>query len=194
MTDFKRGIKGAHVLASSADQSIAQHMRMTRLSIHCAIRCAEAGQDTVVFIDSLTRMARAFNTETRSHGRTMTGGLAANALEIPRQVFGAARKIEGGGSLTIVATILIETGSRMDDIIYQEFKGTGNMDLVLNRDCAEQRLWPAIDIKQSGTRKEELLMDKEEYQESIQLRRALSNLKPVAALGSLLEHLNQRAS
>ena len=194
VTDFKRGIKGAHVLASSADQSIAQHMRMTRLSIHCAIRCAEAGQDTVVFIDSLTRMARAFNTETRSHGRTMTGGLAANALEIPRQVFGAARKIEGGGSLTIVATILIETGSRMDDIIYQEFKGTGNMDLVLNRDCAEQRLWPAIDIKQSGTRKEELLMDKEQYQESIQLRRALSNLKPVAALGSLLEHLNQKAS
>ncbi len=194
VTDFKRGVKGAHVLASSADQSIAQHMRMTRLAMHCAIRCAEAGRDTVVFIDSLTRMTRAFNTEAKSHGRTMTGGLATNALEIPRQIFGAARKIEGGGSLTIVATILIETGSRMDDIIYQEFKGTGNMDLVLNRDCAEQRLWPAIDIKQSGTRKEELLMDKTDYQESIQLRRSLSNLSPVNALGALLEHLNQKPS
>lgn len=194
VTDFKRGVEGAHVLASSADQSIAQHMRMTRLAMHCAIRCAEAGRDTVVFIDSLTRMARAFNTEARSHGRTMTGGLAANALEIPRQVFGAARKIEDGGSLTIVATILVETGSRMDDIIYQEFKGTGNMDLVLNRDCAEQRLWPAIDINQSGTRKEELLMDNEAYQESIQLRRALSGFKPVDALGTLLEHLNQQTT
>jgi transcription termination factor Rho len=194
VTDFRRGVKNAHVLASSADQSIAQHIRMTRLSIHCAIRCAEAGQDAVVFIDSLTRMARAFNTETKSYGRTMSGGLAANALDIPRQVFGAARKIEDGGSLTIVATILVETGSRMDDIIYQEFKGTGNMDLVLNRDCAEQRLWPAIDIKQSGTRKEELLMDATQYQESIEMRRSLASLKPVDALGALLEHLNRKSS
>jgi transcription termination factor Rho len=123
----------------------------------------------------------------------MSGGLAANALDIPRQVFGAARNIEHGGSLTIMATILIDTGSRMDDIIYQEFKGTGNLDLVLSRDCAEQRLWPAIDIKQSGTRKEELLMDKAAYQESIDLRRALSKFNTVNALGALLEHLNQRA-
>ena len=194
VTDFKRGVKGAHVLASSADQSIAQHMRMTRLAMNSAVRCAETGQDAVVFIDSLTRMARAFNTETKSYGRTMSGGLAANALEIPRQVFGAARKIEDGGSLTIMATILIDTGSRMDDIIYQEFKGTGNLDLVLSRECAEQRLWPAIDIKQSGTRKEELLMDKQAYQESIQLRRALDKFNTVNALGALLEHLNQTSS
>ncbi len=193
VTDFKRSVKGAQVLASSADQTIAQHLRMTRLAMNCAVRWAEIGHDAVVFIDSLTRMARAFNTDTRSHGRTMSGGLAANALDIPRQVFGAARNIEHGGSLTIMATILIDTGSRMDDIIYQEFKGTGNLDLVLSRECAEQRLWPAIDIKQSGTRKEELLMDKAAYQESIDLRRALSKFNTVNALGALLEHLNQRA-
>jgi len=192
VTDFKRSVKGARVLASSADQSISQHLRMTRLAMNCAIRWAEIGRDAVVFIDSLTRMARAFNTDTRSYGRTMSGGLAANALDIPRQVFGAARNIENGGSLTIMATILIDTGSRMDDIIYQEFKGTGNLDLVLSRECAEQRLWPAIDIKQSGTRKEELLMDKAAYWESIDLRRALSKFNTANALGALLEHLNQQ--
>ncbi|KJS29697.1 MAG: transcription termination factor Rho [Desulfatitalea sp. BRH_c12] len=191
VTDFKRGVQGAHVLSSSADQSIAQHMRMTRLAMNTAIRNAEAGRDAVVFIDSLTRMARAFNTETQSYGRTMSGGLAANALDIPRQLFGAARNLENGGSLTIIATILIDTGSRMDDIIYQEFKGTGNMDLVLNRKCAEHRLWPAIDIKQSGTRKEELLLDGAEYREVIQLRRGLAKLDTVSAMGALLEYLKQ---
>lgn len=191
VTDFKRGLKGASVLSSSADQSIAQHMRMTRLAMNTAIRCVEAGSDTVVFIDSLTRMARAFNTKTQSYGRTMTGGLGANALDIPRQIFGAARNLESGGSLTIIATILIDTGSRMDDIIYQEFKGTGNMDLVLNRDCAEQRLWPAIDIKQSGTRKEELLLKPKEYQEIIKVRRGLAHLNPANAMGAFLQYLNR---
>lgn len=191
VTDFKRGLQGAHVLSSSADQSIAQHMRMVRLAMNTALRCVETGRDTVVFIDSLTRMARAFNTETQSYGRTMSGGLGANALEIPRQIFGAARKLEDGGSLTIIATILIETGSRMDDIIYQEFKGTGNMDLVLNRDCAEQRLWPAVDIKQSGTRKEELLLERKELQEVIKIRRGLAHLNPVNAMAAFLEYLNK---
>jgi transcription termination factor Rho len=191
VTDFKRGLKGAQVLSSSADQSIAQHMRMVRLAMNTALRWVETGRDTVVFIDSLTRMARAFNVETQSYGRTMSGGLGANALEIPRQIFGAARKLEDGGSLTIIATILIDTGSRMDDIIYQEFKGTGNMDLVLNRDCAEQRLFPAIDIKQSGTRKEELLLDKKELQEIIKIRRGLAHLNPVNAMGAFLEYLNK---
>lgn len=189
VTDFRRTLAGAHVLSSSADQSIAQHMRITRLAMHTAIRGTEAGRDAVVFIDSLTRMARAFNTETQSYGRTMTGGLAANALDIPRQLFGAARNLEHGGSLTIIATILIDTGSRMDDIIYQEFRGTGNMDLVLSRECAEHRLWPAVDIKQSGTRKEELLMDAEAYQRVIQVRRGLAKLDPVGAMGGLLEYL-----
>ena len=194
VTDFKRGIQAGHVLHSSADQSVAQHMRMTRLTMNTAIRRAETGQDVVVFIDSLTRMSRAFNTETRSHGRTMSGGLAANALAIPRRIFGAARNIEEGGSLTIIATILIETGSRMDDIIFQEFKGTGNMDLVLSRACAEQRLWPAINIKDSGTRKEHLLLTKEELNEITNIRRALASKKEVAALSDFLEHLVGQSS
>ncbi len=191
VTDFKRGLKNAHVLYSSADQSIAQHMRMTRLAVHTAMRCAETGRDTVVFIDSLTRMARAFNAETESYGRTLSGGLGANAMEVPRKIFGAARNIEDGGSLTIIATILVETGSRMDDIIYQEFKGTGNMDLVLNRNCAERRVFPAIDIRQSGTRKEELLLDKDELKKAVEIRRALARKDTTEAMSDLLEYLDR---
>jgi len=189
VTDFKRGIKEAHVLYSSSDQSVSQHMRITRIAMNTAIRLAETGRDAVVLIDSLTRMSRAFNVETRSHGRTMSGGLAANALEIPRRIFGAARNIEHGGSLTVIATILVDTGSRMDDIIYQEFKGTGNMDLVLSRKCAEQRLWPAIDINQSGTRKEHLLLDKEALKTVIEVRRKLAGQDEITALTTFLELL-----
>ena len=192
VTDFKRGLKHAHVLYSSSDQSIAQHMRMTRLAVHTAMRCAETGRDTVVFIDSLTRMARAFNAETESYGRTLSGGLGANAMEIPRKIFGAARNIEDGGSLTIIATILVDTGSRMDDIIYQEFKGTGNMDLVLSRDCAEHRVFPAIDIRQSGTRKEELLLNKDELAKVVDIRRALAQKETTEAMADLLEYLDRR--
>jgi len=189
VTDFRRGLKHAYVLSSSADQSITQHLRMTKMAMNAAIRLAETGIDAVVFIDSLTRLSRAFNADTQSYGRTLTGGLGANAMEMPRRIFGAARNIDNGGSLTIIASILIDTGSRMDDVIYQEFKGTGNMDLVLSQKCAEQRLWPAIDITQSGTRKEHLLMNKEEYEEMVNLRRELSNKNEVTALSSLLEHL-----
>jgi transcription termination factor Rho len=189
VTDFRRGLEHAYVLASSADQSVAQHLRMTRMTINVATRLAETGIDAVVFIDSLTRLSRAFNADTQSHGRTLTGGLGANAMEMPRRIFGAARNIDNGGSLTIIASILIDTGSRMDDVIYQEFKGTGNMDLVLNQKCAEQRLWPAIDINQSGTRKEHLLMNTEEYEEMVRLRRDLSGKNEVIALKALLEHL-----
>jgi transcription termination factor Rho len=191
VTDFRRGIKNAYVLSSSADHSIAQHLRMTKMTMNAAIRLAETGVDAVVFIDSLTRLSRAFNADTQSHGKTLTGGLGANAMEMPRRIFGAARNIDNGGSLTIIASILVDTGSRMDDIIYQEFKGTGNMDLVLNRKCAEQRLWPAIDINQSGTRKEHLLMDTEEYDEMVKLRRDLSNKNEIAALSGLLEYLRK---
>lgn len=189
VTDFKRGLQGAHVLYSSSDQSIDQHMRITRMTINAAIRYAECGRDAVVFIDSLTRLSRAFNTKTESRGRVMTGGLGANAMAIPRQIFGAARNIEHGGSLTMIATILIDTGSRMDDIIFQEFKGTGNMDLVLSRKCAEQRLWPAIHINKSGTRKEELLLDKKEYERIIDIRRALSQMDEISATSYFLEHM-----
>ncbi len=189
VTDFQRGLKEANVLYSSADQQIGQHMRMTRLAIHTAIRCAEIGQDAVVFIDSLTRMTRAFNADTDSFGKTLTGGLGANAMEFPRKIFGAARKLENGGSLTIIATILVDTGSKMDDIIFQEFKGTGNMDLFLSRDCAEHRVWPAININKSGTRKEDLLMDKEEQEEIIAIRRSIATKDEVAAMSEFISYL-----
>ncbi len=191
VTDFKRGLKGAHVLYSSADQSIDTHMRMTRLALHTAILCAEIGRDSVVMIDSLTRMSRAFNVRTNSHGRTMTGGLGAGALAIPRKIFGAARNVEHGGSLTIIATILVDTGSRMDDIIYQEFKGTGNSDIVLSRKCAEKRIWPAINLNASGTRKEELLLDDEVYKEVTKIRRLLSPMDEAAAMSTMLEYFQQ---
>ncbi len=186
VTDFQRGLTDAHVLYSSADQQIGQHMRMTRLAMHTAIRCAEIGQDAVVFIDSLTRMTRAFNIDTDSYGKTLSGGLGANAMEFPRKIFGAARKLENGGSLTIMATILVETGSRMDDVIFQEFKGTGNMDLYLSRECAEQRIWPAININKSGTRKEDLLMDKEEYDQIVDMRRRVATKDEVTAMSEFI--------
>jgi len=189
VTDFQRGLKDAHVLYSSADQQIGQHMRMTRLAMHTAIRCAEIGQNSVVFIDSLTRMTRAFNAHTDSHGKTLTGGLGANAMEFPRKIFGAARKLENGGSLTIIATILVDTGSRMDDIIYQEFKGTGNMDLFLSQDCAENRIWPAININKSGTRKEDLLMDKNEIKKMVKIRRALATKDEKDAMVEFISYL-----
>jgi len=191
VTDFRRGLKQAYVLSSSADQSVSQHLRMTKITVNAAIRLAETGIDAVVFIDSLTRMSRAFNTEAQSYGRTLTGGLGANAMEMPRRIFGAARNIDNGGSLTIIATILINTGSKMDDIIFQEFKGTGNMDLVLSRKCAEQRLWPAINIIQSGTRKEHLLLDTLEFQEMVKLRRGLSKKDEITALSAFIEYLGK---
>ena len=191
VTDFKRGLENANVLASSADQSISQHLRMTRLTMNAATRAAESGRDVVVLIDSLTRMSRAFNNQTQSHGRTLSGGLAADALTVPRRIFGAARNIENGGSLTVIATILVDTGSRMDDVIFQEFKGTGNMDLVLSRECAEQRLWPAININASGTRKEHLLMGKEAFQEAINFRRAAAHLDEFTAMTALNEYLSE---
>jgi transcription termination factor Rho len=191
VTDFKRALPEACVLSSSADQSIAQHMRMTRLAMNTASRGAETGRDVVVLIDSLTRMSRAFNSQTQSHGRTLSGGLAANALTVPRRIFGMARNIEQGGSLTVVATILVETGSRMDDVIFQEFKGTGNMDLVLSRACAEQRLWPAININASGTRKEHLLMDKAAFQEAIAFRRKVAQLDEITAMTAFHHYLDE---
>jgi len=191
VTDFRRGLTKAHVLYSSADQQIGQHMRMTRIAMHTAIRCAEIGQDSVVFIDSLTRMTRAFNSDTDSHGKTLSGGLGANAMEFPRKIFGAARKLENGGSLTIMATILVDTGSRMDDIIFQEFKGTGNMDLFLSRECAEQRIWPAININKSGTRKEDLLMDKKTHDRSIEIRRKITTKDEVSAMSDFLTMMEE---
>ncbi len=193
VTDFRRGLgEAAHVLYSCADQSISRHMRMTRMAVHAAIRSVELGKDAVVLIDSLTRMARAFNVKTDSHGRTLSGGLGANALAMPRKIFGAARNLEKGGSLTIVASILVDTGSRMDEVIYQEFKGTGNMDLVLSRECAEARVFPSIDIHQSGTRKEELLLAPADLKRAVDIRRSLTRRDPVAAMSDLLEYLDRQ--
>jgi transcription termination factor Rho len=187
VTDFKRNISCGTVLASSADESVKNHLRITQLTMNAAMRKAEAGENVVVLIDSLTRMGRAFNKGAANNGRTMSGGLASNALELPRRFFGAARKIEDGGSLTIMATILVETGSQMDQVIFQEFKGTGNMDLMLSKVCAEKRIFPAININESGTRKEELLLGDDELKKVMKLRRFLSQLDEIEAMNHLLK-------
>ena len=190
VTDFRRALKKANVLSSSADESVSSHLRMTDMAMNTAICMAETGDDVIVLIDSLTRMGRAFNKETNSHGRTLSGGLAANALDLPRKFFGAARKIEHGGSLTVVASILVDTGSRMDEIIFQEFKGTGNMDLRLSQKCAERRVFPAFNINESGTRKEELIVTEEEYRELLKLRRFFGQMQEIEAMQYFLDYLH----
>ena len=189
VTDFRRSLgEDSIVLWSSADESTESHLRMTRLAMHSAMREAEFGNDVFIVIDSLTRMARAFNKDTENYGRTLSGGLAANALELPRRFFGAARNIESGGSLSILATILIDTGSVMDEVIFREFQGTGNLDLYLSRVCAEQRIFPAINIGKSGTRKEELILSEEEYKKVIKIRRILAEMNETEAMIYLNEH------
>jgi len=150
--------------------------------MNAAIKSMEAGKDVIVLVDSLTRMGRAYNKNQSSNGRTLTGGLGATALDLPRKFFGAARNLENGGSLTIIATILVDTGSKMDEIIFQEFKGTGNMDLILSRKCGEQRVWPAININESGTRKEHLLMEEDELQKSYKIRQVVASMDEVEAM------------
>jgi transcription termination factor Rho len=189
VTDFRRDLPGAEVFYSSADQDVENHLRITTLTMNMATRRMEFGEDVLVLIDSLTRMGRAFNKDADSGGKTLSGGLAANALELPRRFFGAARNIEHGGSLTIMATILVETGSRMDEVIFQEFKGTGNLDLVLCRECAERRLFPAINIRESGTRKEHKILSPEALKESTYLRRKMAEMKAPEALELVLEAL-----
>ncbi len=191
VTDFRRSVEKAKVVSSSADESVESHLRITRLAMNSAMGLAEFGRDVVVLVDSLTRMSRAFNNATNSFSKTLTGGLGANALDLPRRFFGAARNIETGGSLTILATILVDTGSRMDDIIFQEFKGTGNMDLVLSKLCAEQRIWPAININQSGTRKDDLLLTDEEFRYTTKIRRILTPADEVSAMTGLLNIIDK---
>ncbi len=176
VTDFRRNVAGAEVWASSNDDPVENHIRVADLAIERARRLVEAGRDVVLFIDSLTRLSRAHNTAKNS-GRTGSGGLDVRALEKPRQLFASARRTEEAGSLTIIASILVETGSRMDDVIFQEFKGTGNSDLILDRKCAELRLWPAVNIQASGTRKEELLIEAKRLETIHFFRRALVQAK-----------------
>jgi transcription termination factor Rho len=190
-TDFRRSIKGGEVIASTNDQTIEDHVRTARIAIERAKRLVEYGRDVFVVLDSITRLARAFNNYIGSTGRTLTGGLDARAMEQPRRIFASARNTEEAGSLTIIATALIETGSRMDELIFQEFKGTGNMELVLDRKIAEQRYWPAVDINMSGTRREELLLKPWELEAVARLRRALSGAPPVEAIQKLLTGLSK---
>jgi len=189
VTDFKRSVP-AEVWASSNDDPVENHIRVSDLCIERAKRLVEAGKDVVLLIDSLTRLSRAHNTAKNS-GRTGTGGLDVRALERPRQLFASARNTEDGGSLTIVASILVETGSRMDDVIFQEFKGTGNMELVLDRKAAEMRIWPAVNVASSGTRKEELLLDEKTLEGIHFFRRALVQQKIEEATDTLVARLGK---
>ncbi len=186
VTHFRRNVK-AEVLASSSDQEIQSHVNLAELTmghIRCELEC---GRNIVVLIDSITRLARAFNLHSRGTARTMSGGMDAKALEIPRRFFGLARNIEHGGSVTVIATALVDTGSRMDDLIFEEFKSTGNSELVLDRGLAEERIFPAINVLSSGTRNEELLYSDEEMQRIVTLRRWLTKGSPKGALRGLLK-------
>ena len=186
VTDFRRSCPGAEIMASSNDSDIKSHTRIAQLAIERAKRMVEAGKHVFILLDSITRTARAFNNATGGGGRTMSGGIDARAMEIPRKIFAAARNTEEAGSLTIVATALIETGSRMDELIFQEFKGTGNMELVLDRKISDQRIYPAVDIFLSGTRREELLLQSWELEKINLIRRGLAGHKPGEAIERLL--------
>ncbi len=190
VTDFRVNIgKSAEIVASSNDNPYRRHIEVTEQVLDKAKRMAAQKQDVLVLFDSLTRMTRAYNNELTSRGRTMSGGIDSRAFQMPRAFFGAARKLEEGGSLTIVGTVLVETGSRMDDIIFEEFKGTGNMELHLTRELADRRIFPSFEILKSGTRREELLFTEDELKRIHLLRRALAGTKSIQAMEALLERL-----
>ena len=190
VTDFRRKVP-AEVRWSSSDQSYDNHIRTADELMRQVFREAADGANVMVVIDSLTRLARVHNAEGRSSGRTLSGGVDARAMEVPRRIFGAARKIENAGSLSILATILVDTGSRMDQVIFEEFKGTGNMEIVLSREISNRRIFPAIDIPKSNTRKIELLVEPDELQRMNVLRRALAELSPVEAAKALVDQLQK---
>ncbi len=191
VTDWRRNIYQGAVFASSSDQSLESHIQVSEMVIERARRLVELGRDVVVFIDSLTRMSRAYNNAQKGSGRIMSGGIDARTMEKPRRAFGSARKVEHGGSLTVVATCLVDTGSRMDEVIFQEFKGTGNMELVLDRKLFDKRIFPCIHIPQSGTRKEEKLYPRELVEKLYLMRRALSALSPDQAMMLLLQKVRE---
>ena len=193
VTDLRRSVRG-EVIFSTFDQSAEDHIRVAELAIERAKRLTETGADVVVLLDSITRLGRAYNLAPPASSRTLAGGVAASALQPPRQFLGAARNIEDGGSLTIVSTALVDTGSRLDDVLFEEFKGTGNMELRLRRDLAERRIFPAIDAMPSGTRRDELLMTPDEYQAVGTLRRALGALDSQQAFELLLDKTRNTAS
>lgn len=193
VTDMQRSVKG-EVISSTFDEPADRHVQVAEMVLEKAKRKVEHKNDVVILLDSITRLARAYNTITPSSGRVLSGGIDANALQRPKRFFGAARNIEEGGSLTIIATALVETGSRMDEVIFEEFKGTGNMELVLDRNLSNKRIFPSIDMNRSGTRKEELLLSEDELSKVWVLRKVLSTLNPVEAMELLLEKLQATKS
>jgi transcription termination factor Rho len=190
VTDMRRAVKG-EVVASSLDRDVESHVRLSQLVTERCRRLAESGRDVFLLMDSITRMARAFNKWVGNTGRTMSGGVDIKAMDIPKKLFATARCFEEGGSLTIVATALVDTGSRMDELIFQEFKGTGNMELVLDRKLADRRIWPAIDINQSGTRREEKLLDPDVLHAVTMLRRTLTQMHHVDAMEQLTQKIGK---
>ena len=190
VTDMQRSVKG-EVVSSTFDEPPTRHVQVAEMVIEKAKRLVEHGKDVVVLLDSITRLARAYNTVVPPSGKILSGGVDSNALHKPKKFFGAARNIEDGGSLTIIGTALIDTGSRMDEVIFEEFKGTGNLEVHLDRRLIDKRTFPAIDINRSGTRKEELLLSRETLNRTVILRRLLSQLNPVEAMEFLLDKLGQ---
>jgi transcription termination factor Rho len=196
VTEMERTVKSEHaeVVSSTFDEPASRHVQVSEMVIEKAKRMVEYGTDVVILLDSITRLARAYNTEVPHSGKILSGGVDANALHKPKRFFGAARNIEEGGSLTILATALIDTGSRMDEVIFEEFKGTGNMELHLDRRLVDKRVWPAIDVNRSGTRKEDLLMDPEELRRMYILRKVLSDMNPVEAMELLINRMARTKS
>jgi len=190
VTDFKRSVP-AKVYASSTDENYDHHVRVANELLNVARKEAGEGHNVMIVIDSLTRLTRVYNANQKSSGRTMSGGIDARAMEIPRKLFGTARNIENGGSITILATVLVDTGSRMDQVIFEEFKGTGNMEVFLSREAANQRVFPALDIAKSSTRREELILNSKDIEKIRVLRRALTSLKPADGARALVELLEK---
>jgi transcription termination factor Rho len=188
VTEMRRTVKG-EVIASSSDRDSVSHARTAELVMERARRLTERGRDVFVLLDSITRLSRAYNKNVGNSGRTLSGGIDSRAMDVPRRLFGTARAFEEGGTLTVIGTALIDTGSRMDEYIFQEFKGTGNMELVLDRKLADRRVFPAIDISQSGTRKEERLLSPETHKRVTLLRRSLVSLNAVTAMESLVKKM-----
>jgi len=193
VTDMQRSVKG-EVISSTFDEPAARHVQVAEMVIEKAKRLVEHKRDVVILLDSITRLARAYNTIVPPSGKVLSGGVDSNALQRPKRFFGSARNIEEGGSLTIIATALIDTGSRMDDVIFEEFKGTGNSEIILDRKLVDKRVFPAIDIQRSGTRKEELLIPKEDLQRIWVLRKVLNPLSPVEAMELLIDKLTKTKS
>jgi len=196
VTDMEREVKcsNCEVVSSTFDEPATRHIQVSEMVLEKAKRMVEYGRDVLIFLDSITRLARAWNSECPPSGKLLSGGVDANALTRPKRFFGSARKVEEGGSLTVIGTALVDTGSRMDEVIFEEFKGTGNQEIVLDRKLVDRRIWPSIDINRSGTRKEEMLMDPEEHRRVTILRRVLNDMNPPDAMELLVNRLQKTKS